>query len=283
METGSGIIRRLLVVAAVAAICLLVQGCVRRPHYVNDATRPVGRTVRPTPPRPTPPDPVNPVPAPKPPVNPVPDPTPAPAPHSSEAWTAAELAKANTAADVDYLTDVEKQALMYTNLARLDGQKFLDICLNEWMNGPHNYWIKEDNPYVRSLRQDLAKVKNRTMLQPNPRLAEAADVHAADLGPTGHISHDSTDGTPCFERISRYYYANSIGENIASGDEDPLTMICLLLIDSGVESLGHRKNIVSVMFNEVGIGYAPMPGIGYVMVQDFGGSITGTRLFHKKK
>ena len=42
-------------------------------------------------------------------------------------WTEAELAMANTAENVSYLTTEEKRTIMLVNLARLDGKKYLLI------------------------------------------------------------------------------------------------------------------------------------------------------------
>jgi hypothetical protein len=41
-------------------------------------------------------------------------------------WTGEELAMANTAKDVDYLSDEEKKIIFYMNLARMDGTRFFN-------------------------------------------------------------------------------------------------------------------------------------------------------------
>ena len=75
-------------------------------------------------------------------------------------WTEAELAMANTAENVSYLTIEEKRTIMLVNLARLDGKKYLLTYFKEYNNTPYNEMSASDNSYMVSLKADLDKVKN---------------------------------------------------------------------------------------------------------------------------
>lgn len=77
---------------------------------------------------------------------------------SDSGWTKEELETANTAKDVDYLTDDEKQVIMLCNLARCNGPKFAKTYLDKWLEG------KTRNEYTRSLYEDLSKITKLPML-----------------------------------------------------------------------------------------------------------------------
>ncbi len=126
-------------------------------------------------------------------------------------WSAQQIAKANTAQNVDYLTEEEKDVIFLTNLARLDGALFANTFLLQYRaNDPSNY-------YVSSLYSTLPSIKNLSMLVPNKCCTSLAEYHANDMGRTGYLGHTSSDGTSFSTRLKRcsphYYY----GENCFYG------------------------------------------------------------------
>ena len=180
-------------------------------------------------------------------------------------WTKEELESANTAKDVDYLTDDEKQVIMLCNLARLNGTKFAKTYLDKWLEG------KTRNEYIKSLYEDLSKISNLPMLKPNEVLYSTAIKHAIDMGETGQQGHNSSDGTSFGKRLMKVYGPHLVGENCSYGIQDPQDMVIALLIDDGVNSLGHRKNILNEQFNEIGVSIKPHNSIyKYNSVLDFG-------------
>lgn len=180
-------------------------------------------------------------------------------------WTKEELESANTAKDVDYLTDDEKQVIMLCNLARCNGPKFAKTYLDKWLEG------KTRNEYTRSLYEDLSKITKLPMLKPNEILYSTAKKHAIDMGETGQQGHDSSDGTSFGKRVMKVYGPHLIGENCSYGIQDPQEMVIVLLIDDGVKNLGHRKNILNEQFNEIGVSIKPHNSIyKFNSVLDFG-------------
>ncbi len=73
-------------------------------------------------------------------------------------WTEEELAMANTAKDVSYLSQVEKDIFLWLNLARLYPAKFADIEVEHY-TPPAKYgdYLK-NSPYVKSLLKELKKM-----------------------------------------------------------------------------------------------------------------------------
>lgn len=180
-------------------------------------------------------------------------------------WTKEELESANTAKDVDYLSDDEKSVILLCNLARYNGPKFAKIYLDKWLEG------KTKNQYTQSLYEDLSKISNLPMLKPNEILFSTAKMHAIDMGETGQQGHNSSDGTSFGKRVMKVYGPHLIGENCCYGTQDPQEMVMVLLIDDGEKSLGHRKNILNEHFNEIGVSIKPHNSIyKYNSVIDFG-------------
>jgi len=106
-------------------------------------------------------------------------------------------------------------------------------------------------------------------------LDAAARYHACDMRDDDYFSHDSKDWQgsghvvvcPWYERIGNFY-ANwqTMGENIAAGYTSPQSVM-----NGWLNSLGHRANIESDYFAEIGVGYcAPGGYYGRYWVQNFG-------------
>ncbi len=97
-------------------------------------------------------------------------------------------------------------------------------------------------------------------------LAEAARYHSEDMASEGCFQHESCDGTDTWARIGRYYDEGStLGENIALGQVDGRYAVLSMWMCS--ES-GHRANIMSSSFNELGTGVAEGTG-ATLFTQDF--------------
>lgn len=82
-------------------------------------------------------------------------------------------------------------------------------------------------------------------------LATSAQRHAADMKTQNYFSHTSLDGRNFSQRtLDAGYDAFPSGENIAAGQMTPAAVM-----QSWMNSPGHRANILSANFNEIGVGY----------------------------
>jgi uncharacterized protein YkwD len=96
-------------------------------------------------------------------------------------------------------------------------------------------------------------------LRLNARLSRAAAAHAGDMERRNYFSHDSLGGGSFVDRIRSTGYLSgarrwTVGENLAwgsGGRSTPLT-----ITETWMKSPGHRANILSSTFREVGIGVA---------------------------
>lgn len=155
------------------------------------------------------------------------------------------------------LTAEEREALAYTNFARTDPQGFAQSLLAARAaagtdNGAH---------------ADLMNRSPVPALVLHSGLIQAAKAHSRDMHLNcGNMQHQSCNGTSAGTRIMSYYSGSTWGENIAAGFSSGKSLVLDLIIDQGVSSLGHRRNILDPAFRHIGIGSS-----GLYWTQDFGG------------
>lgn len=188
----------------------------------------------------------------------------------AEVWSKDELAKANTAADVSYLTDEEKKTIMLVNLARLDGKRYLQSYFSEYNEITYEAMKSSDNSYIRSLREDLDKVKDLPMLRPDQDLFKSAKYHARDSGKNGLVGHTSSDGTSFAKRLPKYVKGwNRLAENCSYGFDKAGQIVGQLLLDENVPGLGHRRSIINSELEYIGVSIQPHSEYRYNCVMDF--------------
>lgn len=200
---------------------------------------------------------------------------------NAQKWTDAEFRKANTAANTSYLNNEEKNIVMYMNLIRLDGEKFYYTFLEDYINNYNakvrkyrNYnelRITRNNSYYTSLLKHLRGVKNLQLFYPDDKLTSLSRSHAQDLNRNNLDTHESSNGDKFSKRLSRYFANKAMSENIDFGYSNSLDIVCHLLLDCGVPSLGHRFNLLDQKYklNTVGVSIQPHPSYTWCAVIDF--------------
>jgi uncharacterized protein YkwD len=96
-------------------------------------------------------------------------------------------------------------------------------------------------------------------LKLNRKLSEAARRHARDMVRRDYFGHDSLGGGTFLERIKRSGYLRgahswTVGENLAWGSHERSAPRAIT--EMWMNSPGHRANILSGSFREIGIGLA---------------------------
>ena len=125
---------------------------------------------------------------------------------------------------------------------------------------------------VESLVIDLVNIEreahNLPPFQISQELTLAARLHSQDMGANNYFNHTSLDGRAFNERIfdAGYDYA-TCGENIAGGQPSPEAVVA-----AWMNSPGHRANILSPEYCDIGVGYAAIAGSDFhhYWTQDFG-------------
>lgn len=88
------------------------------------------------------------------------------------------------------------------------------------------------------------------VLQNSSKIASVARTHSVEMGLNDYFSHDNLKGESPFDRISNggIQFRNA-GENIAMGYTNPY-----FAHEALMNSLGHRKNIISTSYTQLGVG-----------------------------
>jgi uncharacterized protein YkwD len=98
------------------------------------------------------------------------------------------------------------------------------------------------------------RMRGRARLRVNPRLMRAAQLHAEQMAHAGQMAHVLPDAVypRAEDRLAGAGYNwQTSGENVALGQRSAAEVV-----DSWMKSRGHRTNILSPDFIELGVGYA---------------------------
>ncbi len=166
-----------------------------------------------------------------------------------QTWTAEELAAANTFQSVTVLSAVEKETMLYLNLARMYPAKYAKIELVNEDKTSDNY---------KSLIKTLNAMVPVSALTFDKKAFESATCFAKEQGATTEIGHVR-------KNCKSYFFGECCSYGMSTGKN----IIAQLLIDEGVESLGHRKICLSSGYSSVGIAFNTHKGYGFCCVLDF--------------
>lgn len=125
---------------------------------------------------------------------------------------------------------------------------------------PAQDYIKE----VLTLVNEERAKEGRSAMVLDDSLNKAAEVRAGEI--VEKFSHTRPNGSSCFTVLSELNIGyRTCGENIAAGQRTPKSVM-----DSWMNSPGHRANIMSAEFGKIGIGFVnSASGYRYYWVQLF--------------
>lgn len=167
---------------------------------------------------------------------------------NAQQWSAAQLAKANTAKEVKELTFEEKQTIMYLNMARMYPKDYKRIEFNKksafWSNyRPWNGFLgKIDSTYVKSLLKTLETMKPVNPVYYNSEMYELAKCFSKEKYESEKTGHE--------RKKCKYGFS---AECISYGEKTGLEIINQLLVDHGVQDLGHREICLASGFEYIGV------------------------------
>lgn len=139
------------------------------------------------------------------------------------------------------------------------------IYPNQKINIPNINTTKGIEEEVRALvNKERFKVGLKPLLM-DWELQRVARTKACDMVQKNYFSHQSpTYGSP-FDMMTRFgIQYRSAGENIASGQKTPAEVM-----ESWMNSQGHRENILKSNFTHIGVGYCKGGPYGHMWVQMF--------------
>lgn len=172
-----------------------------------------------------------------------------------------DIAMLDTARNADYLSTVEKDVILEMNKARTNPSLYAELYITprtKKFDGKiydDTLMTNEGVAVVNECISYMKKAKALPVLNPEKGLSLAARQHSSTQGETNQTGHTGIDGSTPFTRIEKYGTYKTAGENISYRSMSGRDIVVQLLIDDGVSSRGHRKNIMNKDFSSSGVGF----------------------------
>lgn len=188
----------------------------------------------------------------------------------------------NTASNVTFLNEFEKQVVLEMNKLRSDPARYAADYLEPLISCYNGFDFHYPGDLTLRTREGVAALKECILflkksqpvqiLVPSDGLSRAAGDHANDQSKSGGTGHNGTDDSGLKERVERYgTWHVRIAENISYGDITPRQVVIYLLIDDGIPSRGHRNTFLQKDLKMVGVAEASHPYYKRMCVIDFAG------------
>jgi hypothetical protein len=165
------------------------------------------------------------------------------------------------------LNDKEKAFFYWFNLFRKDPRGFGEKLIKPYLVTEPKF----NNRFARSLFKDLSSSPDQfPLVLPSRTLHKMSADHCLDLYRNeGRLSHKSSSGKSFSDRVGDIDDLSCACENLFAGQSTSLEALILLLIDSGIESVGHRKNLMDGHMERMGVSVR-LSGNEILLVQDLG-------------
>jgi len=190
-------------------------------------------------------------------------------------------AQSGTIEHAAYLSSLENEIVYEINMARTNPKGYASF-LEEWKRYYDGKLLKIPGERIIMTEEGVTAVNEAIgfvhSMNPVPRLNPSRGMswgardHVKDQGSSGSRQHKGSDGSQPWDRVNRYgTWEKSIGENISYGSDKARNMVIGLIVDDGVPSRGHRKNIFNPDFRVIGVACGPHPTYRTVCVITFAG------------
>jgi uncharacterized protein YkwD len=190
------------------------------------------------------------------------------------------IKKLDTAREVTYLSTDEKDVILELNKVRYNPVKYAQENI-KWMEifyegkllkipGKEILETNEGKTAFEDCIKHLEKSKPVPLLYPSRGMSKACSLLVYDQSQTGSTGHRGSGNTTPADRIKNFgTFEGDYAENIHYGDCEPTFVVISLLIDDGVRSRGHRKNILDPSFNFTGVAIGKHKIYGKMCVNTF--------------
>jgi uncharacterized protein YkwD len=183
--------------------------------------------------------------------------------------------------EAKFLSSLENSVVREINMARTAPKDYASLleqhreCYDKKilrLPGETPILTKEGVRAVIEAIRFLHSIQPLPSLIPSKGMSSGAKDHVKDQGSSGASQHKGSDGSQPSDRVNRYgTWEKSVGENISYGSKKARNIVMYLIIDDGVPSRGHRKNIFSPDFRVIGVACGPHPAYRTVCVMTFAG------------
>lgn len=148
------------------------------------------------------------------------------------------------------LSKEEREFFYWVNYLRSNPALFFTNCVVPFLK----QFPEANGKEAKSLEKDLLSSSKLPLFSYSLTATDAAKIHCADLAlKQSNIGHNSSDGKSFSARMRLAGLTKCAAENIYTGKSDPLLSLMMLLLDIGLESAGHRKNLLTSWYNQMGL------------------------------
>jgi hypothetical protein len=170
--------------------------------------------------------------------------------------------------DEDENNRFDRAILDYINEMRSDPKAFYQKYVEEYIREKSARFTAR---YTRSLKKDMLHSPALPLFEPNTTLRKTAHLQLNYLAQyKGRMLTHEQGNIGFAERMNRAGL-HCLAENLYAADHPKaLDVVLDLLIDEGVPSFGHRKNLMSPVYTHIGIVSETPPGGRMIVVMDFG-------------
>ena len=156
-------------------------------------------------------------------------------------------ASSDSSTVTDYtLSELELEIIQEINFARTEPKKYVTQRLSIVDTS------KKSESYIAALDEVVDKMSRMNAPLPALTTADGLNKCAKEWvnisGPVSYVGHESNMA----KRFQKYCTYMSLGENCSYGYSTAIDIVREFLIDDGVETRGHRNNILSSAFTHVG-------------------------------
>ncbi len=169
--------------------------------------------------------------------------------------------------------DLADEVIAEMNLARTVPKQYAQIIASRTVG----YRGVEGEKVVREAIRFLEKQRPLAPFTVSEGIRHSALSHVLAMGPSGGRGHTGRDGSQPWDRMARFgKWTGRAGENIDYGVRDARAVVVRLIVDDGVRSRGHRKNIFSRDFRVAGAASGYHATYGAMCVINFAGGFVET-------
>lgn len=161
-------------------------------------------------------------------------------------------------------SQIEQEILNEINIARQNPQAYISHLeafkkLFQGKNVEYPEITMITNEGTAAVDEAINFLKKQGKLEPltySDGLTKPAKLQLADLLEDYSLGHTGKDGSNLPKRISRFGKYNKLAsENVIDQVSNPKDIVMLMIVDDGVKSRGHRKNIFNKTFKLAGVAY----------------------------